>query len=146
MPRFEHEIVVARPPADVFAYLADLRNLPTWQSSLVEVRPHDDSADGTGSRFTEVRSVAGRRIESTAEVAAYEPERELTLRVVSGPFPATVRHLLAPAPEGTRLRVEFEVQVKGMLAFAGGMIERQARRQAERDLEQLRQALERTPG
>ena len=142
MPKFEQEIVIDRPPAEVFAYLADLRNLPTWQSTLVEIRPHGDAAVGAGSRFDEVRSVAGRRVESTAEVAAYEPEREFTLRVVSGPYPATVRHVLAPSGDGTRLAVQFEVQMKGLLGFAGGLVERQARRQAEGDLRRLKSALE----
>lgn len=142
MPRFEHEIVIDRPPAEVFAYLADLRNLPKWQSTLLEIRPEGDGGTSAGTRFTEVRKVAGRRFESTAEVAVHEPEREFTLRVVSGPFPATVRHLLAPSGDGTRLTVEFDVQAKGLLGLAGGMIERTGRKHAVDDLERLKSVLE----
>jgi uncharacterized protein YndB with AHSA1/START domain len=44
VPRFEREIVIDRPPAEVFAYLSDLANVPEWQGSVVELRPEADGA------------------------------------------------------------------------------------------------------
>jgi carbon monoxide dehydrogenase subunit G len=40
--RLEHTLVVARPPEEVFAFLADPDNLPRWQTGVVEVRREGD--------------------------------------------------------------------------------------------------------
>jgi uncharacterized protein YndB with AHSA1/START domain len=143
VPRFEQEVVIARPPADVFAYLTDLRNLPEWQGSVVEIRPDEPGPLREGARFTEVRRVAGKRIESRLEVETLVPERELALRVASGPVPGTVRHLLEAAGDATRLRVLGELAGGGLRGLAGPLLERAARREAQADLRRLKQVLER---
>jgi uncharacterized protein YndB with AHSA1/START domain len=140
--RFEQEVVIARSPADVFGYLTDLANLPEWQGSVVEIRRDDDGPLRAGAGFTEVRRVAGRRLESTIEVTTLEPERELTLRAVSGPVPGMVRHLLEPAGDGTRLRLVGELEGGGLRGLAGPLLERAARREAAHDLRRLKQVLE----
>jgi uncharacterized membrane protein len=142
LARFEHEVVIERSPADVFAYLTDLENLPEWQGSIVEIRPEEDAPLHEGARFTEVRRVAGRRIESTIEVAALEPGRELALRVVEGPVPGMVRHLVAADGEATRLTVVGELTGGGLRSLAGPLLERAARRETERDLRRLKEVLE----
>ena len=128
--RLEHEVEVARPPEEVYAYLARVENLPRWQSGVSAVARQSET------RFTEKRSFLGRKAESEVEITTAEPPRELTLRVVSGPVKATIRHLLEPAGAGTRLRVE--VEAPGVPRLAGGP----ARRQLKRDFERLRELLE----
>jgi uncharacterized membrane protein len=139
---FEQEIAIARPPAEVFAYLADLRHLPEWQGSVEEVRPEDDAPLRRGARFTEVRKVAGRRVESTLEVEAHDPDRELTVRVVSGPVRGSIRHLLEPSGDGTQLRIVGTLAGGGLRGLAGPLLERAARREAAADLRRLKQLLE----
>ena len=36
--RYELAVEIARPPADVYAYLADPTHLPDWQEDVEEVR------------------------------------------------------------------------------------------------------------
>ena len=86
--------------------------------------------------------MAGRKLESTIEVTTLEPDRELTLRVVSGPVPGTVRHLLEPAGDGTRLKIVGELAGGGLRGLAGPLLERAARREVESDLRRLKQVLE----
>jgi uncharacterized protein YndB with AHSA1/START domain len=142
VPRFEQDVLIARSPAEVFAYLTDLANLAEWQGSVVEVRADENGPLRSGARFTEVRRVAGRRLESTIEVATLEPHRELTLNSIAGPVPGTVRHLLEPDGEGTRLRIVGELAGGGLRGLAGPLLERAARREAESDLRRLKQLLE----
>jgi uncharacterized protein YndB with AHSA1/START domain len=142
VPGFEREIVIARPPAEVFAYLADLRHLPEWQGSVEEVRPAGDAPLRQGARFAEVRRVAGRRVESTLEVETHDPGRELTVRVVSGPVRGSIRHLFEETGDGTRLRIVGTLAGGGLRGLAGPLLERAARREAEADLRRLKQLLE----
>ena len=142
MPRFEQEVVIDRSPAEVFAYLGDLANLPEWQGSVEAIHADEDGPLRVGAGFTEVRRVAGKRLESRLEVETLDPGAELTLRVVSGPVPGAVRHLLEPAGESTRLRVVGELAGGGLRGLAGPLLERAARREAEADLRRLKRVLE----
>jgi uncharacterized membrane protein len=142
VPRFEQEVTIGRSPADVFAYLSDLDNLPEWQGSVVEVRRDDDGPLRAGGRFTEVRRLAGRRLESTVEVVTLDADRELTLRAIAGPAPGTVRHVLEEDGDGTRLRIVGELEGGGLRGLAGPLLERAARREVENDLRRLKRLLE----
>jgi carbon monoxide dehydrogenase subunit G len=136
--RYEQTIEIARPPDDVFAFLAELDNLPRWQPSVVRT----DGGLGPGEAFSETRAFMGKRIESRLEVVVYEPGRELTLRVVEGPVPLTVRHVLEPAGEGTRLTLAGEGEPGGLFRLAAPLAERAAKRQAGEDLRRLKALLE----
>jgi carbon monoxide dehydrogenase subunit G len=142
MARFEREIEIGRPPADVFAYLADLGRLPEWQGSVEEIVPDEEGPLREGAGFTEVRRVAGRRLESRLEVETLDAGRELTLRVVSGPVPGRVQHVLEPAGDGTRLRLVGELAGGGLRGLAGPLLERAVKREADADLRRLKSVLE----
>jgi carbon monoxide dehydrogenase subunit G len=135
---YEHELEIERPPDDVYAFLADPENLPRWQSEVLEVRRETDT------RFREVRTFVGRRIESTLEVTTAEPGREFALRSASGPVRFSVRHVLEPAGEGrTRLRVTGETEGAGGLFKLGGrLLRRAAERRFQEDFERLKALVE----
>jgi uncharacterized protein YndB with AHSA1/START domain len=137
--RFEHELVVARPPAEVFAFLADPANLPAWQSNLVEVRK--GAGEGLGARHTEVRSLLGKHLEQTLEVTAYEPASRLDLRVVDGPVPLSVSHRLEAVDGGTRIVFVGEGEPAGPFKLAGPLLARAVKKQSEQDFARLQTLL-----
>ena len=138
---FEHELRIERPPREVFAFLTELGNVPRWQSGVKDVRPEGEGELAVGSRFLEVREFMGRRAESTLEVTALEPEREFSIRVVEGPIPFAVRHLLAPEATGTRLTVRGEGEPGGVLKLGGGLVAGAVKRQSGADLARLKRLL-----
>jgi carbon monoxide dehydrogenase subunit G len=140
--RYELAVEIARPPAEVYAYLADPGNLPDWQADVEEVRGAPGGPLSTGASFTEVRSFLGKRVESTLEAAVAEPGRELALRTVSGPVHVTIQHLLEPAGAGTALRVVAEADPGKLLGLGGPLVRRAAERRARADFERLRAVLE----
>ena len=117
--RYELAVEIERPPAEVYAYLADPTHLPDWQADVEEVRDAPGGPLSAGATFTEVRSFLGKRAVSTLEVTAAEPGRELALRTVSGPVEVTIRHLLEPSGDGTRVRVEAEADAGTLLGLGG---------------------------
>jgi uncharacterized protein YndB with AHSA1/START domain len=142
MIRSEFTVEIARPPADVFAYLADPSKVPEWQSSAVEAKLATDGAIGVGSRIEEVRSFVGRRVRTTLEVTEYEPERRFSLKTVEGPVPVEVRHTLEPSNGGTRLRFVGTGDPKGFGGFAQSLLVRAAEREFKRDFRRLKAILE----
>jgi uncharacterized protein YndB with AHSA1/START domain len=130
--RFDLEVRIARPVADVFAYVSDVTNLPSWQESAVNAEWIEPRA-----RFRERRSFLGHRAELELEVTAYEPDRRFDVKAVSGPVRFEVSHALTAADGGTLLRVTAHAS-----GLAASMAKRQAERQFRSDLDRLKDVLE----
>jgi uncharacterized protein YndB with AHSA1/START domain len=94
--RFTNTVVIDRPPALVFAYLADLENLPRWNYAIQETRKITSGPVKVGSRYRQTRTVPVRSEESL-EVTEYDPGRRLTITGTLGEFPAQLTYALDPA-------------------------------------------------
>ena len=130
--RAELTIEIARTPADVFAYLTDVSNLPAWQSGVKEAARSD-------GRIEETRSLLGKDLHTTLEIVDELAPSVFTLRALDGPVRFTVRHELEDTDAGTRLTVTAEGDVPG---FAAGLVARRAEKQFRKDFERLKQILE----
>ncbi|MFL5944750.1 MAG: SRPBCC family protein [Gaiellaceae bacterium] len=135
--RFDLEVTIDRPVADVFAYVSDVRNLPQWQQSA-------DAAEWIeeGKRFSERRSFLGRTAQLELEVTAREENRRFDVRSVSGPVRFEIRHSFADAGDGTRLSVTADAKITGALRLPARMAQGQAERQFKSDLQRLKKILE----
>jgi hypothetical protein len=124
--RLRFSVVVAgqAPPAATYAYLADPRTRPAWQSSLrgiEDLRPPADGADAgrpgaVGTTWTDV-TVAGVR--PRMRVTEAEPERALTEVGRWRSVTAELRMLLEPRGSGTRVTAEVAIETPGPLAPVG---------------------------
>ena len=139
---FELEVEISRSPDDVYAFLADPSNLPSWQEEVHEVRGASGEPLPTGATFTEVRSFLGKRIESILEVTASIPGREFSLQSRSGPIRFSVRHLLEPAKTGTRVRLEGEADPGRLFGVAGPFLRKAIERRTRSDFERLKRVLD----
>ena len=140
MVRIEFSVDIDRPPPEVFAYLTDAEKLPQWQAGAIEAEWQGERAEG--ARVREVRKFLGRRMESELEVTAYEPDRRLGLKVLSGPVPFSVEQRLEPRNGGTRLTFVGEGEPGGFFRLAEPLVQRAAKRQLQADFEQLKDILE----
>jgi carbon monoxide dehydrogenase subunit G len=139
--RLEHSLLIHRPVAEVFAFVADPDNLPRWQSGLLEVEKLSGDG-GVGSRHREVRSMLGRRIEQVLEITALTPDRRLDLEVIEGPMHLSVEHTFEPVGRGTRITVVGHGEPGTLSSFAGPLITRAVKKQSQSDFARLRKVLE----
>jgi carbon monoxide dehydrogenase subunit G len=136
----ELTIEIERSPEDVFAYLTDVSNLTTWQDGVHRAEILDGGDVRAGARIAESRHLLGRELHTTLEIADFDPPHVFALRALDGPVRFSVRHELEPAGESTRLKVIGEADVH--IPFAGGIMERRARKQFQKDFERLKHILE----
>jgi carbon monoxide dehydrogenase subunit G len=47
MPETTNTVEIARPPAQIVAFLADPTNDPQWRAGVVDIRPRSGSGEGT---------------------------------------------------------------------------------------------------
>jgi carbon monoxide dehydrogenase subunit G len=103
MPHVEEEIVIDRPPEDVFAFVTTPENDSEWLSTTVERQREKEGPIVVGSRIRAVDKFLGRRIESTLEVTEHEPNARSTIRL-EGPISARATYVLQPEDGRTRFR------------------------------------------
>jgi uncharacterized protein YndB with AHSA1/START domain len=140
MARIEHQVVIRRPVAEVFAYLDSSDRLPTWQSGVVAA--HRDGPPSAGTRETHVRSVLGRRIENQMRITAYEPNQRYDVRGRAGPVPYTFTSTVEPVVEGTRITIVLDLQPRGVARLASLVLGRVMACQLRSDFARLKQLLE----
>jgi carbon monoxide dehydrogenase subunit G len=141
MQRVERRATVPATPEAVFAFLADLENLPAWQTGVLEARITSDGPIGVGSTAHVVRSLMGQRIEAPLTVTEYHPPSHFVVESkVSGVRVAIALDLTAVAT-GTDVAVTAEIRGSGLTAFMEPMIASAAGSDLETSLERLRTAL-----
>jgi uncharacterized protein YndB with AHSA1/START domain len=102
MATVQNALTIRRPIEDVFAFLADFENIPTWNYAIVKTKKTSRGPVGVGTTYRQLRSVPDRS-EEGFEVTVFEPTTRLEVHGDIGPFTATVSYLLAPVDDGTRL-------------------------------------------
>ena len=133
--RAELSVEIARSPEEVFDYLTDVANLPSWQSGV-------HSARREGTKIVESRHLLGRELQTTLEIEEEERPSLFTLRAVNSPVPFSVRHELKSRDGGTLLHVTGEGDAGMLPGFAAGIMARRAEKQFRRDFERLKKLLE----
>jgi uncharacterized protein YndB with AHSA1/START domain len=122
MVDFTIETEIACAPPEVFAYVSDWTKLATWQTNTVSAAPEQQGPIGLGSRIREVhRAPGGKKIEELVEVAEYEPDRVLGLRMIEGP-PVHGRITLEATNRGTRFQFRVYGQPSGAMRLAEPLI------------------------
>ncbi len=124
MPAAEHQVSIARPVADVFAYVADGLNGPRWRPGVLDVALA--SGSGVGAVYKQgVRGPGGRRIDADYRVTAFEPNRRLAFEAIAGPVRPTGEYRFEATDGSTRLTFTLQAELGGIKKLLmGGAVQR----------------------
>lgn len=134
--------VIARPPDEVFSFLADFPRDREWRSEVVSVRKLPGPATGVGERYEEVLRFPGLGLRTDFEVTTFEPGRLLVAEGESLGMGASQRYVLTPVDEGTLLEVTTHVETGGALRMGDVVANRLLQRRASENLRRLKRMLE----
>ncbi len=144
MATYEHAVDIRRPQDEVFAFVTQPTRYPSWQASLVEIRPHSRGPLRVGSVATEVRRFLGREVETTWRCIEHEPCSRSAIASADGPVPFQGTFILEPSGQGTRFT--WIVETRGRTARLGGpVVGRATKRELAAGSERLKQLLESVP-
>ncbi|HEY6056969.1 MAG TPA: SRPBCC family protein [Candidatus Limnocylindrales bacterium] len=157
MVKVTRSIVVGRAPDEVFAFLADLDRVATWQrgTGVDRVIVAGDDPVGAGTRFRLERRIGGRLVWLDCRVTTFEPPRRFGYRsregrrlvlsvdaeLVDDGGAASTRH----GGPASRLDWRLELTTPAYFGPFGALIGRELGRAAERDLVTLRRLIEASP-
>lgn len=142
--RVRQSIYIDRPPAEVFAFVADHHNDHLWRSELVSVQSVGEIAEGVGAHLKQVVSYQGRTGEASLEITDFVPGEKICYRAHGG-IRAHGCYDFTPEGDGTRFAVSATVELKGAATMLERYVQQAVERAATTDLERLRQVIESRP-
>ena len=140
--KFSNEIIIRRPVAEVFAFISNLENVPSWNYAIVETRKASDGPVRVGTTYRQLRSIP-TPTEETLEVTELEPARRFAVTGDLGPFHGTLTYELAETAEGTRLTNTAKLEASGLSRLAAPLARARVRDAVAENLATLKQLLER---
>jgi uncharacterized protein YndB with AHSA1/START domain len=140
------EIQIARPRADVAAYVSDPDNAPEWYENIESVEWRSEPPVAIGARMAFVARFLGRRLAYTYEVSELVPDERFVMRTAEGPFPMETTYAWEDAGDGaTRMTLRNRGEPAGFAKLGAPMVAAAMRRANRKDLEKLKAILERGP-
>ena len=138
------EIEVERPRGEVAAYAADPDNATEWYENIERVEWETERPLALGSRIAFVARFLGRRLAYTYEIRELVPSERLVMGTADGPFPMETTYAWTDSPSGgTRMTLRNRGEPSGFSKVAAPMMASAMRRANRKDLERLKEILER---
>ena len=142
MIRIEETVPLRRDAAEVFAFLADFRNLPKWDPGIAEARQLEGEEAGVGARYEVVATFLGRRVPMTYRTARHDAEARARELVGEGAtLTATDRITVRETAGGAEVRWQADFEMKGALRYAEPLMKPLFRRLGAKAMAGLRRSL-----
>ena len=139
--KFTNTVTIDRPLAEVFAFLAQLENLPRWNYAISAARKTTPGPVGIGSKYALVRTLPMRCAE-TLEITEYEPVRTLSINGGLGPLRGRATYVLDPVGSATRVTNSMDLAGPGLLSVVAPLATAQIRAAVAANLDVLKQIVE----
>jgi uncharacterized membrane protein len=113
MPSAQHQVTIARPVGEVFAFVADGLNGPKWRPGILDIALV--SGSGVGAVYKQgVKGPGGRRIDADYRITDYEPGRRLSFDAIAGPVRPTGTYGFEATGGATRLTFSLRADLGGI--------------------------------
>jgi uncharacterized protein YndB with AHSA1/START domain len=134
---------IARPPAKVFAFLADQRNEDQWHTDVLEARLTSAEPIGLGTQFwVRMKPFMGMS-EATSTVSEYEPDRRVAHTVHMGKLTPVSGYTIDPDGRGgCRVTKTVELEPAGLMRLIAPMMKSMIRKANVQFLVNLKRVLE----
>jgi len=143
--KVERNISIARPPAEVFGYIADVRNDPSWHTDVLEVRSSTEVV-GQGTVFNVKVKPSMGVSEGTMTVSRFEPGKLIEFQGRMGKMDPTVTNICEPEAQGTRVTRRVELEPSGAMRVMSPLIKRMIAKSNDGFLVNLKRLLEGSGG
>jgi ligand-binding SRPBCC domain-containing protein len=142
MMKFKHIEVINRPVEEVFSFLSNFANNSQWEPGILESKQVSPAPMGAGTQLMDVRKVMGRKVETTYEVTAYEPNKRFAIKSTSGPVRVKASYSFEPVDGGTRVTDAAEFETSGFFRLLQPIFALTVKKQMKANFAKIKQVLE----
>jgi uncharacterized protein YndB with AHSA1/START domain len=137
-------VEIDRPVPEVFAFVADPANEPSWHTDIVSGSLEPVGPPGPGKVVHLSFRTFGQRVDGLADVAAFEPNRMIVYaaREAYAGLRFTNTYLFEPSAGGTRFTRHAELEPKGIVRLLERMMRGQIAKRNARFTQNLKRRLE----
>jgi uncharacterized protein YndB with AHSA1/START domain len=139
MIEFEGSTIVDRPIEDVFSFVSNPVNIPSYQDKVVSTRVVSQDPLGKGTQFVETVQMGPGKMDVTCEITAYEAPRRVVFMARSHAVHCDAEYAFEPAPGGTRVRIVGVARLQGWRRLLEPLMRREIRRGIPRELQLIRE-------
>jgi carbon monoxide dehydrogenase subunit G len=142
MAKLEHSDVIKAPVEKVFEFMNNPEKELLWRPELIEMEQISEGPPNVGTTYREVTEFMGKKMETTAEITEYVPNKISSMKSTSGPISFELRGKFEPVEGGTRVTMEIEGEIGGFFKVAESVVIKIAKKQMEKQFERLKTLLE----
>jgi uncharacterized membrane protein len=146
MVRVESSVEISRSVEEVFAFSADVDNLPLWLTGVVASRKLTEGPLRKGSEMEHDLHFLGKNFTSRIEVTEYEENARMGFRSTAGPIELDTVQAMEPSAGGTLVTQTVTGDPRGFFKVAEPVLESIVRRQMRTSLENLKDLIEAQEG
>lgn len=133
---------IAADPETIFAFLAEVENLPHWQPGVTAARRLTDGPMRVGSVARVTTRAMGQTVEADVRVIELETPRRLAFETEVSSVRVVASVDVSPIdPDRSEVVVTLKVEASGFMKFAEPMIAGTAEKELAGAVESLRKAL-----
>ena len=124
MPNAQRTVVINKPIADVFAFVADGEEAPQWRTGVLEIKK--TSGNGPDATYKQVvQSPGGRKVDADYQVTEYQPPNHLAFKAIAGPVRPIGSYDLAETDGKTSLTFKLSAELGGWKKWVmGGQVQK----------------------
>lgn len=115
---------IARPPAEVFRVVSDVRNEPQWHTDVLEAQLINNGQVAQGSVFDLKLKPAMGVSGGTITIVELDPPHRVVMRGHMGKVEPTVTHVVEPVPEGSRFTRQVDISFPFPMAVMTPLVRR----------------------
>lgn len=125
MAHAENEIVINKPAAVVFGFIADGLNNPKWRPGVVSIELTSGQEGRINAEYKQVlKGPGGRNIDGDYKITVATPNKELGFVVTAGPARPSGNYFFEAVGIGTKVKFVLDFQPKGLAKLMGPMIQK----------------------
>ena len=118
-------VTVDRPIAEVFAFLADGTNDPSWRHQVISITHVEGTGEGATYAQT-MKGPGGLKINGAFKFTRYEEPTRLDFQVIAGPArPVGSFELREVSPATTEVRFTVDLKPRGLMVLMTPLINKQ---------------------
>jgi hypothetical protein len=136
------DIIVKRSVEDVFDFVADERNEPTYNPQMTRADKLTDGPIGVGTKFHSVMTGVGGVADMTIEFTEFDRPRRIAETTHMSSMDIKGVLTFEPVDQGTRMRWLWELEPRGLAKLLGPIVRRVGERQELRIWSALKAVME----
>jgi hypothetical protein len=138
----ESVVDIGRPVPEVFEFVSDMTNAPSWQAGLHSVLRIPPGPVHVGSEHIFERRFAGRTLKSRNRITAFHPPSTIAFEIPDGWMSGRAAYEVTPIGGGSRVSCRMEFRASGLGRLLEPLLARVLSNDSRRDDLRLKAVLE----